>query len=366
MRGLHLVAFGLTASSTWGNGHATLWRGLAAALARLGHHLTFFERDVPWYASHRDLTELPGGTLRLHAGLEGIHAEAARVVAEADVAIVTSYCPDAALASALVLEAPRPVRCFYDLDTGVTLARLEAGEPVPWLPPGGLGGFDLVLSFTAGRALEVLKDRLGARRTAALCGFADPAVHRPAPAEGAFRGDCSYLGTYAPERQPGLEALFLAPADRLPARTFVLAGAMYGDGFPWRPNVRWVRHLEPALHPAFFCSSPLTVNVTRPEMAAAGHGPSPRLFEAAGCGVPVLTDAFPGVEAFFAPGEEILVARGPEEAAAAVAMPREALARVGRRARERFLAEHTADARARALVASCEAAPRQAVRGEVV
>jgi spore maturation protein CgeB len=166
----------------------------------------------------------------------------------------------------------------------------------------------------------------------------------------------SWLGTYAPSRQAGLERLFLAPAARLPDRTFVLAGSMYDASFPWRENVRYVRHLEPALHPGFFCSSPLTVNVTRAEMAAVGHCPSPRLFEAAACGVPVLSDDFDGLDAFFTPGEELLVARTAEEAAAAIAAPRDSLARIGRRARERALAEHTADVRARELVARCEEA----------
>src|SRR5512138_505207 len=242
------------------------------------------------------------------------------------------------------------------MDTGVTLDRLRAGAPVEWLGPRGLADFDLVLSFTGGRTLPVLRSALGARRAAPLYGSVDPAVHRPSAPHAAFQGDVSWLGTYAPSRQAGLERLFLEPAARLPDRTFVLAGSMYDASFPWRENVRYVRHLEPALHPAFFCSSPLTVNVTRAEMAAVGHCPSPRLFEAAACGVPVLSDAFDGLEEFFAPGEEVLVARTAEEAAGAIATPREALARIGRRARERALAEHTADARARELVARCEEA----------
>jgi spore maturation protein CgeB len=146
----------------------------------------------------------------------------------------------------------------------------------------------------------------------------------------------------------------------MPERTFVLAGSMYDASFPWRENVHHVRHLEPALHPSFLCSSPLTVNVTRPELAALGHCPSPRLFEAAACGVPVLSDWFDGLDAFFEPGEEIIVARSVEEAAEGVATPREELAWIGRRARDRALAEHGADARARQLVAFCEAAARGA------
>jgi spore maturation protein CgeB len=352
---VRFVVFGLTVSSSWGNGHATLWRGLAAALARGGHVLEFFEQDQPWYAAHRDLDHLPGGTLHLYRSLDEVRARAEAALAGADVAMVTSYCPDALAATALVLDG-RALKVFYDMDTGVTLDRLRTGAAVEWLGPRGLADFDLVLSFTGGRTLGALRSALGARRAAPLYGSVDPAVHRPSAPQDAFRGDVSWLGTYAPSRQAGLERLFLEPARRLPDRTFVLAGSMYDASFPWRDNVRYVRHLEPALHPAFFCSSPLTVNITRPEMAAVGHCPSPRLFEAAACGVPVLSDAFDGLDEFFTPGEELLVARTADEAARAIATPREALARIGRRARERALAEHTADARARELVARCEEA----------
>lgn len=360
---MRFVVFGLTASSAWGNGHATLWRGLARALAGDGHSLEFFERDVPWYAAHRDATELPGGALRLYARLDDVLARARSATDAADVAMVTSYCPDARAATDLVLSSRAGLKVFYDLDTGVTLARLAAREPVEWVGPRGLGDFDLVLSFTGGKVLRLLRERLGARRAAALHGAVDPEVHRPSRPAAEFRGDLSWLGTWAPSRQAALEALFLGPAARMPDRTFVLAGAMYDASFPWRANVRYVRHLEPALHPAFFCSSPLTVNVTRAEMAAVGHCPSPRLFEAAACGVPVLSDGFDGLDAFFAPGEEILVARDADEAADAVARPRAELARIGRRARERALAEHTAEARARELVALCEGAARGAAGG---
>jgi spore maturation protein CgeB len=358
---MRFVVFGLTVSSTWGNGHATLWRGLAAALGRSGHQLEFFEKDQPWYATHRDLDVLPGGRLHLYSRLMDERARVETALAGADVAMVTSYCPDALLASELVLESSGVVRAFYDLDTGVTLARLAAGERVDWVGPRGLADYDLVLSFTGGRALRLLRDRLGARDAAPLYASVDPSVHRPSSAVAAFRGDVSYLGTFAPSRQRALEALFLGPARRMPDRTFVLAGSMYDAAFPWAENIRYVRHLEPALHPAFFSSSPLTVNVTRAEMAEMGHCPSPRLFEAAACGVPVLSDWFDGLDAFFTPGEEILVARNADEATHAIALPRMAHERMGRRARERALAEHTADARAAELVTLCDRASRGAV-----
>jgi spore maturation protein CgeB len=355
---MRLVVFGLTVSSSWGNGHATLWRGLARALAARGHRLEFFEKDVPWYAAHRDLTELPGGALHLYRDLSDARARARAALAGADVAMVTSYCPDALDATALVLEAPARLKAFYDLDAPVTLLRRRRGEPVEWVGPRAFAGFDLVLSFTGGRTLDALRAELGARRAAPLYGSVDPEVHRPSPPRPEFEADLSHLGTWAASRQDALQRLLLEPAARLPDRTFVIGGSMYGSEFPWRPNVKYVRHLEPALHASFFCSSPLTLNITRGEFVAFGHCPSGRLFEAAACGVPVLTDAWDGLEAFFRPGEEILVAETAEDAVAAVALPRDALARIGRRARERALAEHTADARAAELVAACEDALR--------
>jgi spore maturation protein CgeB len=357
---MRFVVFGLTASSTWGNGHATVWRGLARALAEQGHALEFYERDQPWYAAHRDATELPGGKLRLHRALAEVAAEAREAADSADVAMVTSYCPDALAATELVLGSRARVKAFYDLDTGVTVSQLRAGEGVPWVGPRGLADFDLVLSFTGGRALALLREVLGARRVAPLHGGVDPATHRPSPPAPPFRGDVSHLGTWAQGRPEGLESLFVGPAARMPERTFVLGGPMYDDSFPWRSNIRYVRHLEPALHPAFFCSSPLTVSVTRADLAPLGHCPSPRLFEAAACGVPVMSDWFEGLDSFFTPGQEILVARTLEEAVEAIATPREELAWIGRRARDRALAEHTAAARARQLVAFCEAAARGA------
>lgn len=351
------VVFGLSVSSSWGNGHATLWRGLVAALARRGHRVTFFERDQPWYAEHRDLPALAGGELVLYRDLDEVRGRAAAALAEADVALATSYCPDGPIVGEWLLGSRARVKAFYDLDPGATLELARAGGPVPWLGPRGLRDFDLVLSFTGGRALDELARRLGARRVAPLHGFVDPAVHRPAPPRDAFRGDLSYLGTFAASRQPALDELFLRPAALRPGRTFVLAGSMYGADFPWRENLRWVRHLEPALHPAFFCSSPLTLSVTRAEMKALGHCPSGRLFEAAACGVPVVSDRFDGLDRFFTPGEEVLVADRAEEVLAALDRSPEELRRIGARARARALAEHTADARAGELLAACRAAP---------
>lgn len=347
---MKLVVFGLTISSSWGNGHATLWRGLCRALARKGHRVVFFERDVSYYALNRDLKELPGTDLRLYASWEDALQPALREVEDADAALVTSYCPDGVAASDLVLSSNVPVRAFYDLDTPITLERLAAGQEVPYLPPEGLGGFDLVLSYTGGRALDELKTRLGARRVAPLYGSVDPDAHRPADPNPAFAADLSYLGTYAADRQEALTRLFLEPARRLPDRRFVIGGAQYPTDFPWGSNVFFVRHLPPADHPAFFASSPLTLNVTRAAMAFMGYCPSGRLFEAAACGTAVLSDTWEGLPKFFEPGREILLAETPEEAIAAVSLPKEEIAKIARAARERTLAEHTAERRAGELV----------------
>ena len=346
---MKIVIFGLTISSAWGNGHATLWRGLCRALSRLGHDVTFFEKDVPYYAAHRDMTQPPGCRLRLYAHWDAVRHEAAVAVSDSDLAMVTSYCADGEAACALVLESRAALRVFYDLDTPVTLERLARQERVPYLPADGLGDFDLVLSYTGGRALEALQTELGARRVAALYGSVDPEAHRPVEHPDIPRADLSYLGTYASDRQQRLEQLFVEPARRSPERRFMLGGSQYPDDFPWVENIYYVSHMPPPMHPAFYGASALTLNVTRGAMADMGYCPSGRLFEAAACGTPILSDTWDGIGSFFEPGREILVASTTEEAMAALEAPPETLARLATAARERTLAEHTADCRAREL-----------------
>ncbi|MXP64896.1 glycosyltransferase [Roseomonas sp. M0104] len=349
---MKLVVFGLTITSSWGNGHATLWRALCKALVRRGHRIVFFEKDVPWYAGARDLEALPGVEILLYPSWESARAPAERHLADADVGMVTSYCPDGLAASELVLRSPAEARVFYDLDTPVTLARVAAGEAVGYLPPQGLGDFDLVLSYTGGDALTRLRRRLGARRVAPLYGSVDPEAHRPAMPASAYRADLSYLGTYAADRQAGLEALLMRPAQRLPGRRFVIGGAQYPADFPWSDNIFFVRHLPPAEHPAFFSSTRLTLNITRQAMAEMGYCPSGRLFEAAACGALVLSDRWEGLDRFYQPGSEILVAGTTDEAVAALALGGEETGRMAARARQRTLDEHTADHRARDLEAA--------------
>jgi spore maturation protein CgeB len=355
---MKIVIFGLTVSSSWGNGHATLWRGLIRALVRRGSSVTFFERNVPYYAATRDLHEMPGAALVFFDDWTEVEDRARRAVRSADVAMVTSYCPDGLAASELVAEAASGVSVFYDLDTPVTLARLSGGEQVGYIGLRGLRDFDLVLSFTGGAALGELRHRLGACRVAPLYGHVDPDVHRPTGPQSQYVADLSYLGTYAGDRQAQLAALFIAPAALCPHQRFVIGGAQYPQDFPWHPNIFFVRHLPPGEHPAFYASSRLTLNVTRSAMARMGWCPSGRLFEAAACGTSVISDEWQGIESFYSPGKEILLARSPGDIVAALGRSESDIRRIGRAARERTLAEHTSDHRAGEFLQLIEQARR--------
>jgi spore maturation protein CgeB len=354
---MRIAIFGLAVSSTWGNGHGALWRALIRALDEDGHRVTFFERDTPYYAQNRDLVSLPGrGELVLYPEWRDVLPRARHALAEADVGIVTSYCPDGVAATSLVLDSRVPMRCFYDLDTPVTLARIEAGEQTGYIRPDGLAGFDIVLSYTGGGALDALRHRLGARRALPLYGSVDPAMHSPAMPDAHYAAALSYLGTYADDRQTALEQLFVEPARRRPHDRFVIGGAQYPASFPWTANIWFVRHVPPAAHSCFYSSARFTLNVTRAAMARMGWCPSGRLFEAAACGAPIITDWWEGLDAFFEPGREIFVARSTEDVLAALALPATERDAIARRARERVLAEHTATQRAREMIAALEMA----------
>jgi spore maturation protein CgeB len=357
---MKLVIFGLTVSSSWGNGHATIWRGLCRALGARGHEVVFFERDVPYYAAHRDLAQLPGGRLVLYPSFEQVRPLAAQELRGADAAMVTSYCPDALPASELVLSSRAQVRAFYDLDTPVTLDRLRAGLPVPYIGPHGLRDFDLVLSFTGGAAIGELASRLSARDVRVLYGSVDSGVHARVPATAAYRCDLSYLGTYAEDRHATFLELFVHPARRLPERKFLIGGAQYPQDFPWTQNTFFVQHLPPSEHSAFYSASRATLNVTRRAMAQMGFCPSGRLFEAAACATAIVSDAWQGLDQFFEPGREILVARSAQDVIDALSLEDRELARLGAAARERALSQHRADDRAQELERMLEAA---AVRG---
>lgn len=352
---MHIVIFGLTISSSWGNGHATLWRSLVKAMLRRGHTVTFYEKSVPYYTQERDLEELPrGGKLRLYDDLNEITREVERDLDSADLALSTSYCPDGQRAAELILGSRAGIRAFYDLDTPVTLDALQQGATVEYLPPNGLGDFDLVLSYTGGRALAELKSRLGAHSAVPLYGSVDPDAHRPAEPREEFRAAVSYLGTYAADRQATLERLFLGAARQRPQETFLIGGAQYPESFPWLANVSFVSHIPPPMHREFFSSCRMTLNVTRAAMARYGYCPSGRLFEAAACGAPLLSDGWEGLEAFFQPGLELLRVETADDVIAAMDRSDDELQKMAKLARERTLDEHTGDCRVIELESICE------------
>lgn len=346
---MKLVIFGLTISSSWGNGHATLLRGLFRALAGRGHQIVFFERDVPYYAVNRDQTEFDYLEWHLYSDWKQAAALAKAELQDADVGMVTSYCFDGIAASEVVLSSLAPRRVFYDLDTPVTLARFERGEALSYIGARGLADFDLVLSYTGGAALDQLQEKLQAKRVAALYGSVDPEIHHRVETRSRYVADLSYIGTYSSDRQAMLERLFIAPAGELRGRRFVMAGASYPGEFPWSPNISFVRHLPPKEHSAFYSSSRITLNVTREPMARMGYCPSGRLFEAGACGAPILSDNWEGMENFFTPGEEILIAESTGAVIDAISLSDNELAKIADAGCARVMGYHTADQRAREL-----------------
>src|SRR5215813_1564155 len=285
-----ITVFGLTISSSWGNGHATPYRAIFRALHRMGHEVSFFEKDVPYYSSRRDLATCEYCDLVLYPEWKQIRELALQSARDSDLVITASYLPDGQLISDEVLNLTGPLRVFYDLDTPVTLSNLKNGG-VEYLRADQLAEFDLVLSFTGGNVLQKLEQEYGARMARPLYGCVDPDIYARVQPDPQFACDLSYMGTFAPDRQAKLDELFLEPARQNPAKQFVLAGSLYPWDWQWPANVRKTDHVPPQAHPDFYCSSRSTLNLTREEMARNGWCPSGRFFEAAACGTPLITDA---------------------------------------------------------------------------
>jgi spore maturation protein CgeB len=346
-RSLRIVILGLSITSSWGNGHATTYRGLVRELVRRGHDLLFLERDVPWYASHRDLANPPYGRTELYGSVEELHDRFGAAVREADLVIVGSYVPDGAAVGDWVQSQARGLAAFYDIDTPVTLARLARGEH-EYLRPEQIAGYDLYLSFTGGPTLRRLEQEFDSPRAGVLYCSVDPELYFPEPRP--FQWDLGYMGTYSDDRQPTVNELLLEPARRLPAARFIVAGPQYPDTDSWPSNVQHQPHLPPAEHRSFYNSQRFTLNVTRADMIAAGWSPSVRLFEAAACGTAIISDRWAGIESLLAPGEEILLAASAREVIDVLrTTTEEQRLQLSARARQRILAEHTAAHRAEQL-----------------
>lgn len=344
---LDIVVFGLSITSSWGNGHATTYRALIKALAERGHKVTFLERDVPWYRKHRDFRTLPHCRVELYRELKDVAQRYTRVVADADLVILGSYVPDGAILADWITSHAAGVTAFYDIDTPVTLAGLENGT-VTYITAAMIPRFDLYLSFTGGPVLSAIEQQYGSPRAYPLYCAVDPAVH--VPVEVPVKWTLGYLGTYSDDRQPALKRLLIDPARRLPHARFVVAGPQYPADIRWPKNVERIEHLSASGHSRFYAAQQFTLNVTRADMVSAGFSPSVRLFEAAACGVPIISDRWAGIETFLAPGQEILIA---ETSATVIEMlrdlPDERRRAIAAAARKRVLGAHTAAHRAKQL-----------------
>jgi spore maturation protein CgeB len=345
-RPLRLVVLGLSLSSSWGNGHATTWRALLRSLAARGHDILFLERDAPWYATHRDLRDPTYCRLEFYRDLAGLDAWRGEIAA-ADAVLLGSFVPEGVAVGRLVQQVARGATGFYDIDTPVTLAKLEHGDE-EYLSPALIPGFDLYLSFTGGPTLNRLMREYGSPAARVLYCSVDAEAYRPVHLP--RRWDLSYIGTYSPDRQPALDRLLLEPARRAPQLRFAVAGPLYPDSIEWPANVERLEHVGPADHPGFYAASRFTLNITRADMVRAGYSPSVRLFEAGACATPVISDDWPGLATLFRPGEEILPAASAQDVLDLLLRCPEARRReIALAARRRVLAEHTAEHRAAEL-----------------
>jgi spore maturation protein CgeB len=344
---LDIVILGLSITSSWGNGHATTYRGLVRELTARGHRVLFLERDASWYAENRDLPEPPYGRTVLYASLEELKDRFAKEIRTADLVIVGSYVPEGVAVGQWVTQTARGITAFYDIDTPVTLAKLARGDH-EYLTPELISCYACYLSFTGGPTLKRLERHFGSPMARPLyCSF-DPELYAPEEVEP--RWDLGYMGTYSEDRQPAVERLLLRPAGHWTKGRFVVAGPQYPKHIRWPKNVARFQHLEPAKHREFYNAQRFTLNVTRADMVAAGWSPSVRLFEAAACGTPILSDSWPGLESFFRIGEEILTVRNAIDVLQYLRdVPERERRALGQRARARVLREHTAARRAEEL-----------------
>ncbi len=349
---LRIVIIGLSITSSWGNGHATTYRGLMRALVERGHDVLFLEQDVPWFESHRDLPHPPFGRTVLYANVEALRRRHAGDVEGADLVIVGSFVQHGAEVGDWVQRTAGGITAFYDIDTPVTMGRLEnPGSPAErYLDARQIAGYDLYLSFAGGPVLRRLEDEFGARAARVLYCAVDADLYYPERRDPAW--DLGYLGTYSEDRQPRVEAMLLAPARQWAAGRFNIAGAKYAARESWPPNVSHFPHVPASEHRAYYNAQRFTLNVTRDDMIAAGWSPSVRLFEAAACGTPIISDRWDGIGTLLEPGKEIFLADTSGEVLHLLReLPEEVRRATGERARARILAGHTSHIRAAQLEA---------------
>jgi spore maturation protein CgeB len=307
----------------------------------------FFEHNVEWYEHNRDLPQPAYCEVHMFEKWEEILPKVRAELRDSDVAVVGSFFPDGLAALDEVLTSAVPVKAFYDIDTPITVAHLHESGKTDYLLASHLPELDIYFSFTGGPMLRELEERFGVPLAVPLYCSVDPENHNQLAPSADLLCDLGYMGTYAPDRQPKIEEFLCTPARKAPEAHFIVAGPQYPENIEWPVNVERITHLNPCRHADFYCSSRMTLNVTRRDMVLAGYSPSVRLFEAAACGAAIVSDNWPGLDTFFSPGEEILLPVGPDDVLRYIRdYDDHELRRIGAAARERVLARHTSSSRA--------------------
>ena len=343
----NIVILGLTITSSWGNGHATTYRGLVRELVKNGYNVLFLERDMPWYANNRDLVPSSYGRIELYGSIDELKNEYKKAIASADLVIVGSYIPEGILVSDWITKVAKGVIAFYDIDTPVTISRL-AQNNCDYLIPQLIPQFDLYLSFAGGPILDLLKKFYGAPLVKPFFCSVDPESYYPDTHK--IKYDLGYMGTFSADRQEALDSLMFEPARKMEKGQFVVAGPLYPDKQLWPSNVNHIDHVAPSDHRDFYCSQRFTLNLTRADMVKAGYAPSVRLFEAAACAIPIISDYWDGLDSLFSINDEILLSKNSEQTLDYLKniTDHERVA-IGNRARKKVLDNHTAATRVKEL-----------------
>jgi spore maturation protein CgeB len=344
---MRIVILGLSITSSWGNGHANIYRGLVRELSASGHKILFLERDMPWFAQNRDLPEPPHCRTYLYSSIPELKKKFTQDITDAECVIVGSCVPEGATVGDLVMSRARGVTAFYDMDTPFTLSYVKENR-CSYLTRKQARSYHIYLSSTSGPTLERIEREFGSPMARALLLSADPENYYPESGKATW--DLGYLGTYSHDRQRDLEELMLKAAGALKTRSFVVAGPRYPDEIIWPFNVQRIEHLPPNQHRKFYNQQRFTLNITRSDMKKAGYCPSARLFEAAACGTPIISDLWEGLSDILEPGREVLVSRSAEETMEYLLhLPEKDRVKMGIRARDRVLRSHTAVHRAAEL-----------------
>ncbi|EYF03203.1 CgeB family protein [Chondromyces apiculatus] len=348
---LNIAFFGSSLVSAYWNGAATYYRGIIRALHGRGHAVTFYEPDAYDRQKHRDIEDPPWARVRVYpTGSEDGVMRALDEARGADLIVKASGVGvgDALLEAAVLdMRSPHARVAFWDVDAPATLDRVQHDPTDPFRAL--IPRYDFIFTYGGGAPVVSAYRALGARVCAPIYNALDPATHHPVPRDLRFGGALSFLGNRLPDREARVEEFFLRPAAAMGDRRFVLGGSGWQDkALP--PSVTYAGHVYTRDHNAFNCSPRAVLNISRESMARYGFSPATRVFEAAGAGACLITDAWEGIAQFLEPGIEVLVARNGDEVVEHVcALSADAAARIGRAARRRVLVEHTYEHRAEEL-----------------